>query len=92
MQLERVIGLTTSHNSALATNPATGDVAIPAGCILIIYQPRKNRQVRNNSNGIRVLIFLLRFLSSYRNTFLGPKCQYIVLHSVQMGNMLRWEE
>eukprot|EP01138_Halocafeteria_seosinensis_P016161 gb/GECG01016491.1/.p1 GENE.gb/GECG01016491.1/~~gb/GECG01016491.1/.p1 ORF type:complete len:1438 (+),score=178.07 gb/GECG01016491.1/:1-4314(+) len=44
MQLERVIGLTASHNNAVATNPATGDVAIPAGCILIIYQPRKNRQ------------------------------------------------
>ncbi|CAM9682868.1 unnamed protein product, partial [Ectocarpus sp. 8 AP-2014] len=37
---------TCLHNSALAVNPITGDVAYPAGCVVVIYQPRRNRQFR----------------------------------------------
>lgn len=37
---------TCLHNSALAVNPVTGDVAYPAGCVVVIYQPRRNRQFR----------------------------------------------
>ncbi len=46
LTLERVIGQTCFHNSALAVNPITGDVAYPAGCVVVIYQPRHNRQSR----------------------------------------------
>ncbi len=46
LTLERVIGQTCLHNSALAVNPVTGDVAYPAGCVVVIYQPRHNRQSR----------------------------------------------
>ncbi|CAM9730632.1 unnamed protein product, partial [Hapterophycus canaliculatus] len=34
------------HNNALAVNPITGDVAYPAGCVVVIYQARRNRQFR----------------------------------------------
>ena len=37
---------TCLHNSALAVNPITGDVAYPAGSVVVIYQPRRNRQFR----------------------------------------------
>lgn len=37
---------TCLHNSTLAVNPVTGDVAYPAGCVVVIYQPRRNRQFR----------------------------------------------
>ncbi len=46
LTLERVIGQTCLYNSALAVNPVTGDVAYPAGCMVVIYQPRHNRQSR----------------------------------------------
>ncbi|CAM9266437.1 unnamed protein product [Ectocarpus sp. 12 AP-2014] len=46
LTLDRVIGQTCLHNSALAVNPITGDVAYPAGCVVVIYQPRRNRQFR----------------------------------------------
>ncbi|CAM9353511.1 unnamed protein product [Choristocarpus tenellus] len=46
LTLDRVIGQTCLHNNALAVNPVTGDVAYPAGCVVVIYQPRRNRQFR----------------------------------------------
>ncbi|CAN0050576.1 unnamed protein product, partial [Scytosiphon promiscuus] len=44
LTLDRVIGQTCMHNTALAVNPITGDVAYPAGCVVVIYQPRRNKQ------------------------------------------------
>ncbi|CAM9225132.1 unnamed protein product, partial [Phaeothamnion confervicola] len=46
LSLDRVLGQTCLGNSALAVNPATGDVAYPAGCVVVVYQPRRNRQIR----------------------------------------------
>ncbi|KAG5189397.1 hypothetical protein JKP88DRAFT_353103 [Tribonema minus] len=46
LTLDRVMGQTCLHNSALSVNPVTGDVAYPAGCVVVIYQPRRNRQFR----------------------------------------------
>ena len=44
MLLERVIGNTVKAGGAFAVNPATGDFAFPAGCVLVFYNPRRNRQ------------------------------------------------
>jgi WD40 repeat protein len=46
MLLERVIGNTVKGNGALAVNPVTGDFAYPAGCVLVFYSPRHNRQTQ----------------------------------------------
>eukprot|EP00953_Heterococcus_sp_UTEX-ZZ885_P023967 13140-Heterococcus_DN1.PRE.1 len=58
LTLDRVIGQTCLSNAALAVNSVTGDVhlttnvidfavqAYPAGCVVVIYQPRRNRQFR----------------------------------------------
>jgi hypothetical protein len=45
LALERVIGLTTLHNSALSPH-LDGEVAYAAGCVAVLYNPRKNRQTR----------------------------------------------
>ena len=46
MLLERVIGNTVKASSSFAVNPATGDFAYPAGCVLVFYSPRRNRQTQ----------------------------------------------
>uniref|UniRef100_UPI003AAF42A3 mitogen-activated protein kinase-binding protein 1-like n=1 Tax=Centroberyx gerrardi TaxID=166262 RepID=UPI003AAF42A3 len=42
--LERVLGITASGNSGLACDPRSGLVAYPAGCVVVLLNPKKNRQ------------------------------------------------
>ncbi|XP_071507372.1 uncharacterized protein [Diadema antillarum] len=42
--LDRVLGLTVKDNSALTCDPNTGYVAYPAGCAIVVFNPRKNKQ------------------------------------------------
>ena len=44
--LERVIGCCVSGNSCFAVSPATGELAYPAGCVVVVYSPRSNKQTR----------------------------------------------
>ncbi|PRP86748.1 hypothetical protein PROFUN_02897 [Planoprotostelium fungivorum] len=46
LSLERIIGCTASSNAAFACNPNTGELAYPAGCVVVIYSPKKNKQTR----------------------------------------------
>ncbi|XP_076314517.1 mitogen-activated protein kinase-binding protein 1-like isoform X4 [Tachypleus tridentatus] len=43
-KLERVLGLTVSSNAALDCDPQQSVVAYPAGCVVVLYNVRKNRQ------------------------------------------------
>uniref|UniRef100_A0A8C9ZDS2 MABP1/WDR62 first WD40 domain-containing protein n=1 Tax=Sander lucioperca TaxID=283035 RepID=A0A8C9ZDS2_SANLU len=42
--LEKVLGITASGNSGLACDPRSGRVAYPAGCVVVLLNPKKNRQ------------------------------------------------
>ncbi|CAB1343200.1 unnamed protein product [Coregonus sp. 'balchen'] len=42
--LERVLGIKASSNSGLACDPHSGLVAYPAGCVVVLLNPKKNRQ------------------------------------------------
>uniref|UniRef100_A0AAR2IH13 WD repeat domain 62 n=1 Tax=Pygocentrus nattereri TaxID=42514 RepID=A0AAR2IH13_PYGNA len=42
--LEKVLGITTSNSSGLACDPNSGFVAYPAGCVIVILNPKKNKQ------------------------------------------------
>ncbi|XP_020618464.1 mitogen-activated protein kinase-binding protein 1-like isoform X2 [Orbicella faveolata] len=42
--LEKVLGLTVSRNACLACDPVSGLVAYPAGCVVVLFNPRKNKQ------------------------------------------------
>lgn len=44
VKLERVLGLTVTSSAALDCDPSSGLVAYPAGCVLVLYNTRKNRQ------------------------------------------------
>eukprot|EP00276_Gloeochaete_wittrockiana_P006089 CAMPEP_0184651898 /NCGR_PEP_ID=MMETSP0308-20130426/9559_1 /TAXON_ID=38269 /ORGANISM="Gloeochaete witrockiana, Strain SAG 46.84" /LENGTH=1233 /DNA_ID=CAMNT_0027086439 /DNA_START=41 /DNA_END=3738 /DNA_ORIENTATION=- len=44
--LEKIIGTTASRNTALSSNPVTGDLAYVAGCVVVIYNYRRNKQVK----------------------------------------------
>jgi hypothetical protein len=46
MQLEKIIGLTSKNNNAMAINPITGEVAYPAGAFIVIYSPKENKQTK----------------------------------------------
>jgi WD40 repeat protein len=46
MHLERVIGNSVRATGALAVNPETGDFAYPAGCVVVFYSARRNRQLQ----------------------------------------------
>ncbi|XP_015230422.1 PREDICTED: mitogen-activated protein kinase-binding protein 1 isoform X2 [Cyprinodon variegatus] len=42
--LEKVLGITSLGNRALSCDPRTGLLAYPAGCVVILLNPRKNKQ------------------------------------------------
>ncbi|XP_070781678.1 mitogen-activated protein kinase-binding protein 1-like [Enoplosus armatus] len=42
--LEKVLGITASGKACLACDPRSGLVAYPAGCVVVLLNPRKNRQ------------------------------------------------
>eukprot|EP00250_Pteridium_aquilinum_P033286 c5408_g2_i1 orf=62-412(+) len=46
LQLEKVIGLTSSNANGLACNPATGDLAFLAGCVVVVFSTETYRQTR----------------------------------------------
>ncbi|KAI8057333.1 hypothetical protein BDF22DRAFT_740869 [Syncephalis plumigaleata] len=45
MELEHVLGLTTCSNKALAVHPSQDIVAYLAGCVVVLYQHRRNKQL-----------------------------------------------
>ncbi|XP_024129680.1 mitogen-activated protein kinase-binding protein 1 isoform X2 [Oryzias melastigma] len=42
--LEKVLGITAEGNRALACEPRSGLLAYPAGCVVVLLNPRKNKQ------------------------------------------------
>uniref|UniRef100_A0A8C8SWX3 Mitogen-activated protein kinase binding protein 1 n=1 Tax=Pelusios castaneus TaxID=367368 RepID=A0A8C8SWX3_9SAUR len=42
--LEKVLGITVSGGRGLACDPRTGLVAYPAGCVVVLFNPRKTKQ------------------------------------------------
>ncbi|TRY85153.1 hypothetical protein DNTS_006348 [Danionella cerebrum] len=42
--LEKVLGITVSSGSGLTSDPNTGLVAYPAGCVIVLLNPKKNKQ------------------------------------------------
>ncbi|KAJ7344810.1 hypothetical protein JRQ81_000760 [Phrynocephalus forsythii] len=42
--LEKVLGITVSGGRGLACDPKSGLVAYPAGCVVVLFNPRKNKQ------------------------------------------------
>ncbi|XP_040602014.1 mitogen-activated protein kinase-binding protein 1 isoform X4 [Mesocricetus auratus] len=42
--LEKVLGVTVSGGSGLACDPRSGLVAYPAGCVVVLFNPRKHKQ------------------------------------------------
>lgn len=46
LTLERVLGITSLTNASVATNPAKKEIAYAAGCIVVVYNLRRHRQMR----------------------------------------------
>ncbi|XP_061405980.1 LOW QUALITY PROTEIN: mitogen-activated protein kinase-binding protein 1-like [Lethenteron reissneri] len=42
--LEKVLGITVSSSSGLACEPKSGLLAYPAGCVVVLLNPKKNKQ------------------------------------------------
>ncbi|XP_062858588.1 mitogen-activated protein kinase-binding protein 1-like [Trichomycterus rosablanca] len=62
LTLERVLGVTTSGSSGLTCDPCSGAVAYPAGCVVVLLNPRKNKQ-QHIINTSRKTITTLAFSS-----------------------------
>lgn len=58
--LEKVLGITAPGNRALSCDPRTGLMAYPAGCVVVLLNPRKNRQ-QHIFNSSRKAITTLAF-------------------------------
>ncbi|KAK1795986.1 hypothetical protein P4O66_009080 [Electrophorus voltai] len=56
--LERVLGITTTGNSGLACDPCSGTVAYPAGCVVVLLNPKKNRQQHINNTSRKTITTL----------------------------------
>ncbi|RHY60686.1 hypothetical protein DYB30_005117 [Aphanomyces astaci] len=46
LTLERVLGLSTCSNAGLSVNRVTGDIAYPAGCVVVMYNFQRDKQTR----------------------------------------------
>jgi WD40 repeat protein len=46
LTLERVLGTTTVRNASLAIRPSTGEITYAAGNVVVLYSPKRNKQVR----------------------------------------------
>ncbi|XP_061536813.1 mitogen-activated protein kinase-binding protein 1-like isoform X2 [Phycodurus eques] len=44
VKLEKVLGISTASGSALASDPNSGLVAYPAGCVVVLLHPQINKQ------------------------------------------------
>ena len=45
--LERVLGLTSANSNSICVNPKNGDVCYLAGCFVVVYSPKENKQVQH---------------------------------------------
>ncbi|XP_071078858.1 mitogen-activated protein kinase-binding protein 1-like [Haliotis cracherodii] len=60
VSLERVLGLTVSSNANFTCDPNTGTVAYPAGCSVVLFNTRRNKQthiINNSKKSITALAF-----------------------------------
>ncbi|XP_035828866.1 mitogen-activated protein kinase-binding protein 1-like [Aplysia californica] len=44
VHLERVLGVTVSSNAGLSCDSNNGTIAYPAGCVVVLFNPRRNKQ------------------------------------------------
>uniref|UniRef100_A0AAX7U4C4 Mitogen-activated protein kinase binding protein 1 n=1 Tax=Astatotilapia calliptera TaxID=8154 RepID=A0AAX7U4C4_ASTCA len=80
--LEKVLGITAPGNRALACDPRSGLVAYPAGCVVVLLNPRKNKQ-HHIFNSSRKAITTLAF---------SPDGKYVVTgESGHMPAVRVWE-
>ncbi|CAF89697.1 unnamed protein product, partial [Tetraodon nigroviridis] len=75
VKLEKVLGITAPGNRALACDPQTGLLAYPAGCVVVLLNPQKNKQ-QHIFNSSRKAITTLAF---------SPDGKYVVT-----GEVGRW--
>ncbi|XP_046551815.1 LOW QUALITY PROTEIN: mitogen-activated protein kinase-binding protein 1-like [Haliotis rubra] len=60
VSLERVLGLTVSSNANFTCDPNTGTIAYPAGCSVVLFNTRRNKQthiINNSKKSITSLAF-----------------------------------
>uniref|UniRef100_A0AAY5JZT0 Mitogen-activated protein kinase binding protein 1 n=1 Tax=Esox lucius TaxID=8010 RepID=A0AAY5JZT0_ESOLU len=80
--LEKVLGITAFGNRALACDPRSGLVAYPAGCVVVLLNPKKNKQ-HHILNSSRKTITTLSF---------SPDGKYVVTgESGHMPAVRVWE-
>ena len=65
-----MLGVTVTNNAGLASAPSSGLVAYPAGCTVVLYNPRKNKQ-SHITNGSRKTITSLAFSDDGRYLVTG---------------------
>ncbi|XP_037079636.1 mitogen-activated protein kinase-binding protein 1-like [Pollicipes pollicipes] len=70
IRLERVLGVTVNSNAAVDVSPSEGLVAYPAGCTVVLYNPKKNKQT-HILNTSKKSITSLRFSADGRYLVTG---------------------
>ncbi|XP_077394501.1 mitogen-activated protein kinase-binding protein 1 isoform X2 [Festucalex cinctus] len=68
--LEKVLGITAPGNRALSCDPRSGLLAYPAGCVVVLLHPRKNKQ-RHIFNASRKTITTLAFSPDGKHVVTG---------------------
>lgn len=79
MTLEKVVGMTVTTQNSVAVNPLNGDLCYTAGCFVVIYSPKDNKQIRHlssrTSRAIQCLAFARsgNYLAIGENAFRQPE-------------------
>ncbi|XP_042194064.1 mitogen-activated protein kinase-binding protein 1 [Callorhinchus milii] len=80
--LEKVLGITVTGSRSLACDSKTGLIAYPSGCVVVLFNPKKNKQ-HHIMNGSRKTITALAF---------SPDGKYLVTgESGHMPAVRVWE-
>jgi len=84
MTLEKVIGMTASNENGICVNPLNGDLCYAAGCFIVIYIPKENKQshhhvVSRTNRPFKCLTFSNsgKYLAAGESAFKSPEiCVY----------------
>ncbi|XP_057317012.1 mitogen-activated protein kinase-binding protein 1-like isoform X2 [Hydractinia symbiolongicarpus] len=87
VSLSKVLGLTTTNTNGLASNPVSGVVAYPAGCVIVLYNPKTKKQ-SHIFNPDKKTITCLAFSSDGRYLVSGESGQQPSVRVWELGESI----
>ena len=82
MELAHTIGLTATATGSIACSPASGNIAYPAGCMVVVYNFLRDQQQYLSTKGVQKAIACVAFPAG-RSSGIGSGSAYIAAGEVR---------